>query len=96
MEANSVEAIKLVKERCAENHPSAELVKEIKDWLTKDWEVRLLWCFREENRAAHGLAKASTGSISGTQISDDPPDEILNEIRTDLGVRCYSRWTPLG
>lgn len=92
VESDSIEAIDLVKEGCAENHPSADLTKEIKRWLNKNWEVRIISCFREETRVAHGLATAVTATNSSNQTFDDSPEVILGELRRDLGLRNFTRW----
>lgn len=53
IESDSSEALNLVRNGCAADHPRTDLVNGIREFLSRKWEVSLRSIFREANGAAH-------------------------------------------
>ena len=82
-ESDSLEAIPLI-HTAEEHHCYSALLAEIRDWVRKDWMVKISHVLREANQCADHLAK--DGAVSGESLifMEDPPAGVLDCLREDF------------
>ncbi|KAF7813793.1 uncharacterized protein G2W53_034769 [Senna tora] len=76
LECDSEEALELIKNGIADNHPCSGLVHCIRDCINRCWNVDLQHVYREANRAADLMAKLSHSLPEGLQYFDAPHAEL--------------------
>lgn len=83
----------MVKKRCSVNHPLAHRSKQINDLRRGEWELKLRWCYRESNFAAHNLAAAALGQATGlVSIFEDVPQMLRNTLKKDRDPQLVQHW----
>ncbi|KAF7806936.1 Heat shock 70 kDa protein [Senna tora] len=80
----SKEALELIKNGTADNHPCSRLVHCIRECINRCWNVDLQHVYREANRAADLMAKLSHSIPEGLQSFDAPHAELGSILSSDL------------
>ncbi|KAF7806109.1 ribonuclease H [Senna tora] len=84
LECDSEEALELIKNGTADNHPCSGLVHCIRDCINRCWNVDLQHVYREANRAADLMAKLSLFIPEGLQSFDAPHAELWSILSSGL------------
>lgn len=83
VETDSQLALALVTQGVPDCHPSVSLVKHCQGWLKRNWEVKFHHVYREANRVADSLAKASLALPRGYHKLLEPPEGIGKLLEED-------------
>lgn len=83
LESDSLTAINLIHKGCPSSHMHYNLVQSIKEFCSKNWQIRLSHTHREGNRVANSLANEGASSGLFTTIHTSPPFYCLNLLRDD-------------
>ena len=67
------------------------MVLEIRDLLRKDWTVSLMHVLHEANACADLLAKKGYSGTTSLVIMDDPPTELITQLREDYQGTFFLR-----
>nr|GMD75844.1 nucleic acid binding protein, putative [Ipomoea batatas] len=62
----------------------ANIISECKWWIRKDWDVRVVHVYREQNIVADWLAKKALECLRGLRMMSQPEIEILGLLKDDL------------
>lgn len=82
-ESDSKEAIRLVEEAYIDYHHLSSVISNIRDWLQKSWNVRLVHVFREANFGADCLAKLGASSDVRLKILEIAPPCMEQTLMAD-------------
>jgi hypothetical protein len=75
---DSIDAIKLIKDDVNPFHKYSSIVLEIKEMMTRMWQVDPRHAFRESNSSADYLAKNAASSRVGNQVLEVPPSGVAS------------------
>ncbi|KAF7813995.1 Heat shock 70 kDa protein [Senna tora] len=84
LECDSEEALELIKNGTADNHPCSGLVHCIRECINRCWNVDLQHVYREANRAADLMAKLSHSIPEDLQSFDAPHAKLGSILSSDL------------
>lgn len=86
LESDSAVGLALIKE-IEPTSPYYNLVRQIKEWMSKKWDCQLKHVWREGNRSADFLAKAGIRDQNAEGILQEPPGALREILGADiLGV----------
>jgi hypothetical protein len=89
--SDSLQTIRLVQTEDVRYHHYGNEIEIIRQFLAKDWTVRLYHAFREGNMSAEVLTKLGTRTTSNLVILNNPPIELQLVLLADVMRVSYSR-----
>ncbi|CAA7036314.1 unnamed protein product [Microthlaspi erraticum] len=92
VEVDSSMVVGFMKTGISDTHPLSFLVHLCQGLLSKDWEVRISYVYREANRLADGLANYAFSLSLGLHTFDVVPPDLLSVIREDEFGLSHSRY----
>jgi ribonuclease HI len=75
---DSIDAIKLIKDDVNPFHKYSSIILEIKEMMTRMWQVDPRHAFRESNSSADYLAKNAASSRVGNQVLVVPLSDVAS------------------
>ncbi|XVF40762.1 hypothetical protein PTKIN_Ptkin01aG0141200 [Pterospermum kingtungense] len=91
LESDSAMVVRWMNEGDVSNLTLRNLLQLCMSFLRKDWEVKILHVYREQNRVADLLAKLSTSSDRGMEVLVQPPLGVIQALVDDQMTRTWSR-----
>lgn len=96
VESDSVNAVDMCRKGVTNDHSLASVVRQIKEFMSRNWELKLRWCFREENEAANWLAAEACNRRSKWRTLEVLPEDLRPTLEKDSGSGSRRRWIHLG
>ena len=90
-ETNSLEVLRLINGGGGLTYLYEPVVLEIRDLLCKDWTVSLTHVRHEASACANLLAKKGSSGTTSFVIMDDPPAELVTQLREDYQGTFFLR-----
>lgn len=92
LESESMVAVTLVQEGVSESHHCGALVRAVREYLARPWEVKVVHTLREGNKVADHLANVAHTLPLGLHVLSSPPDGCGHLLWQDfLGTRFPRR-----
>lgn len=95
MESDLRVVVLLINGGCGTSHPYASMVNQIREWMSKSWEVRCVLIWREAYQMADCLANLAHDLGLGTHVWESPPSRCSNLLVCDVAGVLFSRATHL-
>ncbi|KAF7825260.1 ribonuclease H [Senna tora] len=92
LEADSLMALKLIKEGVINTHTLSPLILEIRSMLTRHWQVKLSHTFKEGNRLADAIANFAHSLSFDICILEHPPDFCKQVLADDARGNVSAIW----
>lgn len=73
VKSDSRVVVLLINNGCGPFHPYASIVNQIRNWMSKSWEIRCIHTWREANQVANCLANFARDLGLGTHVWEVPP-----------------------